>query len=141
MVTRSDDSANVVMKIIEANGETKEGSLSIQRKKTKSSHFTLIRLIKPRDLKGTALLRQIENGNEQQWIYLPARIEYYSAKNQILKRVEFNQYQNFNAIQRAQSIKIKNLVNKRGTDLTLSNIKSNIGLSDDIFSQRALTKE
>ena len=65
----------------------------------------------------------------------------FSAKNQILKRVEFNQYQNFNAIQRAQSIKIKNLVNKRGTDLTLSNIKSNIGLSDDIFSQRALTKE
>ena len=45
------------------------------------------------------------------------------------------------SIQRAQSIKIKNLVNKRGTDLTLSNIKSNTGLSDDIFLQRALIKE
>lgn len=219
LVSSQDDSADVLMKIIESDGSVKERNLSILRKQTASVHSTLIRLHKPLDLKGTALLSQIENGSEQQWIYLPStkqsrrvvgankkgtvlgselspqdldfttlksarsnliktlnykghkyalieiksgnnetsyskaiilislethlpmRIDYQNAKNQTLKRVEFDQYQAFNGVQRAQSIKIKNLVNKRGTDLIFSNIKSNSGLSNDVFSQRALTKE
>ncbi len=219
LIASKDDSADVTMKIIDTDGSTKERVLSIQRKKTTSSNMTLIRLSKPLDLKGTALLSQIENGTEQQWIYLPStkqarrvvgankkgnvlgselspqdldfstlkaakatllktmnfknhnyalieiksanneteytkaivlisletylpmRVEYYNSKNQILKRIEFDQYQLFGGVQRAQSIRIKNLVNKRGTDLALSKIKSNTGLSDDLFSQRALTKE
>ena len=219
LLASQDDSASVVMKIIEADGSSKERILTIQRKKTKTTNATLVRLSKPLDLKGTALLSQIENGTEQQWIYLPStkqsrrvvgtskkgtvlgselspqdldfttlksakatllkninfknhnyalieiksaennteyakaivlisletylpmRLEYYDAKNVVLKRVEFDLYQNYGGVQRAQSIKIKNLVTKRGTDLILSKIKSNTGLSDEVFSQRALSKE
>jgi predicted RND superfamily exporter protein len=219
LLASQDDSADVLMKIIEADGTTKERGMSILRKNTKTTHSTLVRMKKPIDLKGTALLSQIENGTEQQWIYLPSakqsrrvvgaskkgnvlgselspqdldfatlkaaqaklvktimlknhnyalieikssnneteynkalilislenflpmRIEYYNAKNKVLKRVEFDQYKNFGGAQRAQSIRIKNLVNKRGTDLTFSAIKSNSGLSDEVFSQRALSKE
>jgi predicted RND superfamily exporter protein/outer membrane lipoprotein-sorting protein len=219
LIASQDDSADVVMKIIEADGTSKERSLSIQIKKTKLNNSTVVKINKPLDLKGTGLLSQIENGSEQQWIYLPStkqtrrvvgankkgtvlgselspqdldfstiksakatllktmnfknhnyalieiksakndtdyakaivlisletylpmRLEYYDAKNVVLKRVEFDQYQNFGGVQRAQSIKIKNLVNKRGTDLTLSKIKSNTGLSDEVFSQRALSKD
>ena len=219
LITSQDDSAEVVMKIIEADGSSKERVMTILRKNSKALHSTLVRMKKPLDLKGTALLSQIENGSEQQWIYLPSskqsrrvvgankkgnvlgselspqdldfatlksaqaklikiinlknqkhalievksaknetdyakalvlislesylpqRIEYYNVKNKVLKRVEFDQYKSFGGVQRAQSIRIKNLVNKRGTDLTFSAIKSNSGLSDDVFSQRALSKE
>ena len=72
---------------------------------------------------------------------LPVRLEYYNAKNTAIKRVDFENYTKIGNVYRAQSIKVRNLVNKRGTDLILSQIKSNSGISDDEFSQRALSKE
>lgn len=72
---------------------------------------------------------------------LPARLEYYDKQNKAVKRVDFENYIQVGGAYRAQSIKVRNLVNKRGTDLILSNIKSNSGLSEDEFSQRALSRE
>jgi predicted RND superfamily exporter protein len=72
LITSQDDSADVVMKIIEADGSSKERVMTILRKNSKALHSTLVRMKKPLDLKGTALLSQIENGSEQQWIYLPS---------------------------------------------------------------------
>lgn len=72
---------------------------------------------------------------------LPARLEYYDKQNKAVKRVDFEKYIQVGGAYRAQSIKVRNLVNKRGTDLILTNIKSNSGLSEDDFSQRALSRE
>lgn len=72
---------------------------------------------------------------------LPARLEYYDKQNKAVKRVDFENYIQVGGAYRAQSIKVRNLVNKRGTDLILTNIKSNSGLSEDEFSQRALSRE
>lgn len=72
---------------------------------------------------------------------LPLRIEYYNSKNQVVKRIDFQNYKLFNGVFRAQLIDIKNLENKRGTLLTLTNVKVNSGLSDDDFTQRALSKD
>jgi predicted RND superfamily exporter protein len=72
---------------------------------------------------------------------LPSRLEYYDKQNKAVKRVDFENYILVGGAYRAQSIKVRNLVNKRGTDLILSNIKSNSGLSEDEFSQRALSRE
>lgn len=213
-----DDSADVTMKIIEADGTSKERSLSIKRK-ISEKHMTLVRLKSPSDLKGTALLSVLENGEEDQWLYLPstkqvrrvvggnrqtgvlgseltpddldtttvrgskaqfvkkltnhgedfalievksasnktryskalilislktylpARLEYYNKQGRVVKRVDFEKYLTVGGVHRAQSIKVRNLVNKRGTDLVLTNVKSNSGLSDDEFSQRALSRE
>lgn len=219
LITSRDDQADVTMKIIEADGSIKERQLNIKRKFTEKKHMTLVKLKKPVDLKGTALLSILENGSQDQWLYLPStkqtrrvvgqnkkagvlgseltsedldvatikgtkaqllkeikcgndtcalievkstsnktqyskalflislktflpqRLEYYSAKNVAVKRVDFENYIHIGNVYRAQSIRVKNLVNKRGTDLILSNVKSNSGLSEDEFSQRALSKD
>ncbi len=72
---------------------------------------------------------------------LPLRIEYFGAKPAALKRIDFQNYRSYGGIFRAQKILIKNLENKRGTDLLLSNIKVNSGLTDNDFTQRVLSKD
>jgi outer membrane lipoprotein-sorting protein len=219
LIASKDDIADVTMKIIEKDGAVKERSMQIKRK-FGAKHMTLVRMKSPADLKGTALLNVIEDGEENQWLYLPstkqvrrimgqqnkkagvlgseltpedldittvkgskatllkemkvsnqdfalieiksnsnktgyskalvlislktslpARLEYYDKQNKPVKRVDFENYIQVGGAYRAQSIKVRNLVNKRGTDLILSNIKSNSGLSEDEFSQRALSRE
>ena len=219
LIASKDDVADVTMKIIEKDGTVKERSMQIKRK-FGAKHMTLVRMKSPTDLKGTALLNVIEDGEENQWLYLPstkqvrrimgnqnkkagvlgseltpedldittvkgskatllkemkmnnqdfalieiksnsnttgyskalvlvslktslpARLEYYDKQNKAVKRVDFENYVQVGGAYRAQSIKVRNLVNKRGTDLILSNIKSNSGLSEDEFSQRALSRE
>lgn len=73
--------------------------------------------------------------------FLPLRIEYYDTKLQPFKRIDFENYAVYNKIQRAQKVIIKNLKNRRGTELLLSQIKVNSGLSDLVFTQRALSKD
>lgn len=218
-LSSKDDSAKVSMKIIEADGSSKSRELSIRRKFSNNKNQTLVKILKPTDQRGAGFLSVIENGSEQQWIYLPSskqvrrfvsknkqegvmgselspqdldmttvksasakilkseklgatdvstievvsknnltayskallwinmsnftpiRVEYYDAKGQAQKRVDFLNYAQINNIQRAQKVVIKNLKNKRGTELLLSDIKANSGLSDDAFTQRALSKD
>ena len=72
---------------------------------------------------------------------LPLRIEYFGPKGTTLKRIDFQNYKAFSGVFRAQKILIRNLENKRGTDLILSNIKVNSGLTDAAFTQRVLSKD
>lgn len=219
LLTSQDDVALMTMKIIEADGSKKERELFIKRKFSVKKNHVLVKIQKPTDQKGAGLLTIIENGSEQQWLYLPSskqvrrfvsknkqegvmgselspqdldlttvqsstaklikktkvgavevamievksesnktayskatlwiglaqslplRIEYFGTTGTALKRIDFQNYKAFNGVFRAQKIIIKNLENKRGTDLLLSQVKVNSGLTDKEFTQRALSKD
>lgn len=219
LLASQDDSADVLLKIVEADGSVKERKMVLKRKSNAQKNMTLVKMKTPQDLKGAAFLNIIDKGEENQWLYLPstkqvrrimgqnkksgvlgseltaedldlntvkgsqaklvkelksgsttyalievvsttnetqyskalilfnlatslpARMEYFNQQNKAVKRIEFEKYVQVGKVFRAQSIKIKNLVNKRGTDLELTNIKSNSGLTEDEFSQRALSRD
>ena len=219
LLASKDDIASVQMSIIESDGSKKERELTIKRKFAGLKNQVLVKIQKPTDQRGAGLLSIVDNGSEQQWIYLPSskqvrrfvstnkqegvlgselspqdldlttvksskvellkkakvgaidvsmievsstdnqtkyakavvwidqkqllplRIEYFGSKGTALKRIDFQSYKAFGSIYRAQKIIIRNLENKRGTDLTLSNIKVNSGLTDNDFTQRVLSKD
>ena len=71
-----DETGKISMHIIESDGSEKKRDLSFSRMEAEHTHFVLIRLESPQDMKGTALLSvlQTEAGKaseEQKWIYLP----------------------------------------------------------------------
>lgn len=68
---------------------------------------------------------------------LPQKTQYFIGK-QLRKSVAFSNYIKIGSIWRAQLIQVKNLANKRGTDLSISEIKVNSGLSAADFSVNAL---
>ncbi len=219
LLSSRDDTAAVKMTIIEPDGSHKDRELTIKRKFAAQKNQVLVKIQKPSDQKGAGLLSVVDNGSEQQWIYLPSskqvrrfvstnkqegvlgselslqdldlttvksskvellkkakvgnidvsmievsstenqtkyakavvwidqkqnlplRIEYFGSKGNALKRIDFQGYKAFGTIYRAQKIIIRNLENKRGTDLTLSKIKVNSGLTDNDFTQRVLSKD
>ncbi|MNK08099.1 MMPL family protein [compost metagenome] len=68
-----DESFRVRMKIIEADASSKEREMNIQRySPEKKEHYLLVRMQKPQDLKGTALLAILKDGQEEKWLYLPS---------------------------------------------------------------------
>lgn len=68
-----DEEFTVNMKIIEADGSSKERQMQIWRlSPQKKEHSLLVRMQKPQDLKGTALLAIMKGGKEDKWIYLPS---------------------------------------------------------------------
>lgn len=214
-----DDFAKISMKIIEANGQSKNRDLTFKRKFKNGKNQTLVKILSPLDQKGAGMLSVVEKDSEQKWIFLPGskqvrrfisknkeegvlgselspqdldfntvksaqaqlikiekvgknnvalievasdsnettykkaqlwinmtsstpvRIEYFDAAGVAAKRVDFLNYKEFNKIQRAQKVVIKNLKNKRGTELVFTNLKINSGLSDAGFTQRALASE
>lgn len=206
------DQAKVKMTIIEANGEKKVRTMSLQTLRTSNGFKALVRLEAPADIKGTALLASVENGQQNQWLYLPSskqvrrvasakkstgvlgselnpedlnptalkgaktrllaksaqsaqveivpargtseysrvvttfsmpdalplKTEYYVGAKPA-KVVEFLNYKVLDGkIHRAQSIRIRNLVKKRGTDLDFGDIKVNGSLSAKDFTPDAL---
>ncbi len=219
LLSSKDDSALVTMTIIEADGSKKERQMILKRKFSDKKNQVLIKIQKPADQKGAGLLSVVDNGSEQQWIYLPSskqvrrfistnkqegvlgselspqeldlatvqsskvelvkktkvgnfdvslievksasnqtryskavlwidqkqllplRIEYFGTTGTALKRIDFQSYKSFNGLFRAEKIVIRNLENKRGTDLNLTAIKVNSGLTDNDFTQRVLSKD
>lgn len=69
--------------------------------------------------------------------YLPLRTQYYAGKR-LKKTVEFKNYAKVGTTYRAQFIDVKNHLNGRGTQIKLSQMKINRGLSSEDFSQSAL---
>lgn len=68
-----DEEFTVNMKIIEADGSNKERQMRIWRlSPQKKEHSILVRMEKPQDLKGTALLATLKDEKEDKWIYLPS---------------------------------------------------------------------
>ncbi len=68
---------------------------------------------------------------------VPLQTQYFQGQK-LKKTVAFNNYKKVGPLWRAQQIKVKNLVNKRGTDLEFSAMKVNAGLNPDDFSVSAL---
>lgn len=69
--------------------------------------------------------------------FLPRRTQYFSGKR-LKKTVEFKNYAKVGNTYRAQLIDVKNHLNGRGTQIKLSQMKINRGLSSEDFSQSAL---
>ena len=69
--------------------------------------------------------------------FLPKKTEYF-AGSRLKKTVEFKNYAKFGGVWRAQQIDVKNHLNGRGTQVRLSQLKINSGLSAADFSQSAL---
>ena len=205
------DSANVTLKIIEPNGDIKSRQLYLQTLHEGSTFHALARIDAPADVKGTALLVQVKEGNEEQWLYLPSNkqvrrvvsgkksvgvlgselspedlnadavkgakaqliskndkqyvvevkptpgsseyakvINYISISNylpekmeyfvgaKIKKTLEFKNYTTVSGKSRAQLIEVRNLLNKRGTDVIFQNVKVNPSLSSKDFTPEAL---
>ena len=209
------DQAKVQLKIIESNGEVKVRDLMLMTMRTPKGFKALARILSPADIKGTALLAEIEGKEERQWLYLPStkqvrrvasatkstgvlgselspedlnptairgaktkllkkeggaasielipapntseyskvvmifsvpqnlpqHTDYYVGKD-IRKTVDFLNYKAIDGkIQRAQTIKVKNLQKNRGTDIELTEIKVNPKFTDKNFSQNALKSD
>jgi hypothetical protein len=66
------DQATVVLKIIEKNGETKVREMDLKSLQTAKGGKALVRIQSPADVKGTALLAELEGTSQKQWIYLPS---------------------------------------------------------------------
>ncbi|WP_413585616.1 outer membrane lipoprotein-sorting protein [Bdellovibrio sp. HCB274] len=220
-ISAKDETFVAQLKIIEADGSDKEREMKIWRMSTgKKDHSLLVRMMKPADLKGTALLATMKNEQEDKWIYLPSNkqvrrltgenskggilgselsaedfdfnrdssakttikkemeikgskyivmesdvtasspnyskiVSYVSAKEflpikaecydkqgKLLKTIDFGGYKKLNGGKfRASSIKIRNVQNKRGTDIALSDIKINQNLKASLFSPKSLADD
>lgn len=66
------DQATVNLKIIEANGDKKVRSMNLKTMREKDAFYALVRILTPTDIKGTALLSEIKDGAESQWLYSPS---------------------------------------------------------------------
>ncbi|WP_413582846.1 outer membrane lipoprotein-sorting protein [Bdellovibrio sp. HCB288] len=220
-IKAKDETFTASMKIIEADGSSKDREMKIWRMSSgKKDHSLMVRMLKPADLKGTALLATMKNDTEEKWIYLPSNkqvrrltgenskggilgselsaedfdfnrdssatttikkemeikgnkyilmesdvtasspnyskvISYVSAKEflpikaecydkqgKLLKVIDFGGYKKLGGGKfRASSIKIKNVQNKRGTDIQLADIKLNQNLKASSFSPKALSDD
>jgi len=66
------DQAHVSLKIIEPSGEVKERQMTLQILRTKEGFKSMIRMTSPADVKDTAVLAQMDDGHDQEWLYLPS---------------------------------------------------------------------
>jgi outer membrane lipoprotein-sorting protein len=73
--------------------------------------------------------------------FLLGKTEVYDKAGKIVKTTAFSGYKQFDNVWRAQKLEVKNLQNKRGTTLELSDLKINKGIDDDEFTESALTDE
>ncbi|RZA00358.1 MAG: outer membrane lipoprotein-sorting protein [Proteobacteria bacterium] len=76
--------------------------------------------------------------------YLVGKTEIYDKAGKLLKETALTDYKQFGsgaaAPWRAQRLEVKNVQNKRSTKLELSGLKLNQGLSDEEFTESALTE-
>ncbi len=74
--------------------------------------------------------------------YLPIKAECYDKQGKLLKVIEFSDYKKLAGNKwRAEKIKIRNVQNKRGTDIALSQVKINQNLKSSKFTAKALTDD
>lgn len=220
-ISTKDETFVVDMKIIEADGSSKDRQMQIWRiSPSKKDHSLMVKMQKPADLKGTALLATLKNDTEDKWIYLPStkqvrrltgesskggilgselnaedfdfnrdssansavkkeievkgskyylvesdvsssspnyskvisyvsatqylpiKAECYDKQSKLLKIIDFSDYKKLPGNKyRAGKIKIRNVQNKRGTDIVLSDIKLNQGLKSSKFTPKSLSSD
>ena len=69
--------------------------------------------------------------------YLPKYTAYYM-KDKLKKTIAFKDYKKFGPVFRAQHMMVQNHMNGRATEVKLSSVKVNTGLSADDFTQSSL---
>jgi len=216
-----DEEFTVNMKIIEADGSSKDRQMRIWRlSPNKKEHYLMVRMEKPVDLKGTALLATLKDSQEEKWIYLPSskqtrrltgesgqggilgselsaedfdfnreqgvqsaikkeievkgkkyyliesdvnstsanyskvvsyvaasdylpvKVECFDKQGKLQKVLDITGYRKVgNDKWRAGKIKIRNVQNKRGTEITLSEVKLDRDLKTSRFTPKALSQE
>lgn len=206
------ESARIRMVILEANGDKKVREIDLSSLRDEGTYRARAQVVTPADIRGTALLAEIRDGEQNQWLYLPStkqvrrvvsgrksagvlgselspddldpsslrgasrrvvkrtpssvlievlpgaqdgpytkamievaakpelprRILYYKGKN-VVKSVTFEGYaRQPSGLYRPQKVRVKNLVNKRGTDVELSKIRINPKLRESEFKPASL---
>lgn len=82
---------------------------------------------------------------EKAWVWIdpksemPIQIEYYNGSEKV-KKIEFQDYYKVGTIWRPGKLAIKNLKTNRGTDIEISNVKINNGVTADRLTVEALSK-
>jgi outer membrane lipoprotein-sorting protein len=69
--------------------------------------------------------------------YLPKFTAYY-LNDKLKKTISFKDYKKFGAVFRAQFMNVQNHQNGRSTEVRISSVRVNTGLSEDDFSQSSL---
>lgn len=69
--------------------------------------------------------------------YLPKYTAYYM-NDKLKKTIAFKEYKKFGPVFRAQSMMVQNHLNGRATEVRLTSVKVNTGLTEDDFSQSSL---
>jgi outer membrane lipoprotein-sorting protein len=117
-LSAKDEEFTATMKIIEADGSNKEREMTVLRlSKEKNDHSLLVRMQRPQDLKGTALLATLKGEKEDRWLYLPSskqtrRLSGESGQGGILGSELNTEDFDFNRDQKAKS----NLKNEMSVD-------------------------
>ena len=220
-LSAKDESFLVKMRIVEADGSGKDREMKIWRSSpSKDNHSLLVRMQKPTDLKGTALLATVKGDQEEKWIYLPStkqtrrltgesgkggilgselsvedfdfnrdkgaessvkketelngkkywviesnvgatsatyskiisfvsqneylpvKVETYDKQGKLLKVLEITDYKKLpNNKWRAGKISIKNIQNKRGTEIIFADVKLNQNLKTSLFTPKSLGED
>ena len=74
--------------------------------------------------------------------YLPIKSECYDKQGKLLKTIDFSDYRKLPGNKwRAGKIRIRNVQNKRGTDIEISDIKINQNLKPPKFTPKALAED
>lgn len=216
-----DEEFMVNMKIIEADGSSKDRQMHIWRlSPEKKEHYLLVRMQKPQDLKGTALLATLKGDQEDKWVYLPSskqtrrltgesgqggilgselsvedfdfnrdqgaqtslkkeievkgkkyyliesdvnatsanyskvvsyvsaedylpmKAECYDKQGKLMKVLDITGYKKISGNKwRASKIKIRNMQNKRGTEITITQVKLDQNLKTSRFTPKALSED
>lgn len=211
LIDARDDQAEIEMKIIEKNGETKSRKLTL--KTLREAGFSVLAKIEsPADIKNMAFLGHVDvEGKEKQWIYLPSsgqvrrlvtgktkagllgseispedlnseavkgakskltktdkeffwievipatgtsdyskvitkisvkdhlpKFTAYYMHDKLRKTISFKEYKKFGPVFRAQFMNVQNHQNGRSTEVRLSSVRVNTGLSEDDFTQSNL---
>ena len=71
-VESKSDEAKVTLVTTEANGDKQTRDLRLRSLRDGDGYKALVRIEAPADIKGTALLAEVKNGNQDQWLYLPS---------------------------------------------------------------------
>jgi uncharacterized protein len=74
LVATRDETGTITMVVTEPDGQAKTREINYSRLNTTktNNHFTLMRMVTPKDMKDMAILSVIKNGDEEKWVYLPA---------------------------------------------------------------------
>lgn len=113
------------------NSEAVKGAKSKLTKTDKEFYW-----IEVRPLEGTSdyskVITKISKSD-----YLPKYTAYYM-NDKLKKTIAFKEYKKFGPVFRAQSMMVQNHLNGRATEVRLSSVKVNTGLTEDDFSQSSL---